>query len=295
MPFPSLLGSSDTDPSKPLCWWDWNTRFLCPRCQRSRRPRLETILALLVALQRLPVRLPEGEALQCLTERAINWQGRAKHALDTPEVQGALETLQQVKDEMHSIKEEDQEEKKKYNGEAVIVLSDSEETEDSVIDLTEDVSSPKKSEEKAANGTQSGCENGISRKSSISEVTGVESLVSLVPLLKGPVLELTSSTRTQLEELQLEGDLLEVTLDQMHTIYRILQAASFPPRDALHTLIQIELQEQRSSGRGNKSKDSKRKRKSQKVDGEPKSTEASESKKTRPVKHTSLEIDAEML
>nr|XP_055024652.1 lysine-specific demethylase 5C isoform X1 [Misgurnus anguillicaudatus] len=295
VPFPSLLGSSDTDPSKPLCWWDWNTRFLCPRCQRSRRPRLETILALLVALQRLPVRLPEGEALQCLTERAINWQGRAKHALDTPEVQGALETLQQVKDEMHSIKEEDQEEKKKYNGEAVIVLSDSEETEDSVIDLTEDVSSPKKSEEKAANGTQSGCENGISRKSSISEVTGVESLVSLVPLLKGPVLELTSSTRTQLEELQLEGDLLEVTLDQMHTIYRILQAASFPPRDALHTLIQIELQEQRSSGRGNKSKDSKRKRKSQKVDGEPKSTEASESKKTRPVKHTSLEIDAEML
>uniref|UniRef100_A0A8C2DMQ6 [histone H3]-trimethyl-L-lysine(4) demethylase n=1 Tax=Cyprinus carpio TaxID=7962 RepID=A0A8C2DMQ6_CYPCA len=44
VPFPSLLGSSDTNLTKPLCWWDWNTRFLCPRCQRSRRPRLETIL-----------------------------------------------------------------------------------------------------------------------------------------------------------------------------------------------------------------------------------------------------------
>uniref|UniRef100_A0A673M2E0 [histone H3]-trimethyl-L-lysine(4) demethylase n=1 Tax=Sinocyclocheilus rhinocerous TaxID=307959 RepID=A0A673M2E0_9TELE len=97
VPFPALLGSLETNLTKPLCWWDWNTRFLCPRCQRSRRPRLETILALLVALQKLPVRLPEGEALQCLTERAINWQGRAKQALDTPEVQRALERLQQAK------------------------------------------------------------------------------------------------------------------------------------------------------------------------------------------------------
>uniref|UniRef100_A0A671KTH1 [histone H3]-trimethyl-L-lysine(4) demethylase n=1 Tax=Sinocyclocheilus anshuiensis TaxID=1608454 RepID=A0A671KTH1_9TELE len=204
VPFPSLLGSSDTNLTKPLCWWDWNTRFLCPRCQRSRRPRLETILALLVALQKLPVRLPEGEALQCLTERAINWQGRAKQALDSPEVQRALERLQQVEQEMNSIKEEAPEEKNKWNGDTVIVLSDSEETEDGVIDLTEEVNSPKKR---------------------------VESLLSLVPCLKGPVIELTTSTRAQLEELQLEGDLLEVTLDQTHTIYRILQAASQPHQD----------------------------------------------------------------
>lgn len=57
--------------------WQSNTKdskFLCPLCQRSRRPRLETILSLLVSLQKLPVRLPEGEALQCLTERAMSWQ-----------------------------------------------------------------------------------------------------------------------------------------------------------------------------------------------------------------------------
>lgn len=49
-------------------------KFLCPLCLRSRRPRLETILSLLVSLQKLPVRLPEGEALQCLTERGMSWQ-----------------------------------------------------------------------------------------------------------------------------------------------------------------------------------------------------------------------------
>lgn len=61
----------------------------------------------------------------------------------------------------------------------------------------------------------------------------------LIPYLKGPVIELSTSTRAHLEELQLEGDLLEVTLDQTHTIYRLLQAASKPPRQTLHMLIQV--------------------------------------------------------
>uniref|UniRef100_A0A8C5HVF8 [histone H3]-trimethyl-L-lysine(4) demethylase n=1 Tax=Gouania willdenowi TaxID=441366 RepID=A0A8C5HVF8_GOUWI len=55
------------------------SKFLCPLCQRSRRPRLETILSLLVSLQKLPVRLPEGEALQCLTERVMSWQVGTKY------------------------------------------------------------------------------------------------------------------------------------------------------------------------------------------------------------------------
>ena len=76
-----------------LAWWQWDTKFLCPLCLRSRHPRLETILALLVALQKLPVRLPEGEALQCLTERAIGWQGRARQALASKEVTHLLEQL----------------------------------------------------------------------------------------------------------------------------------------------------------------------------------------------------------
>lgn len=68
-------------------------KFLCPMCLRSRRPRLETILSLLVSLQKLPVRLPEGEALQCLTERGMSWQDRARQALATEELASALAKL----------------------------------------------------------------------------------------------------------------------------------------------------------------------------------------------------------
>ncbi|XP_030643619.1 lysine-specific demethylase 5A isoform X2 [Chanos chanos] len=77
-------------------WWhssNKESKFLCPLCQRSRRPRLETILSLLVSLQKLPVRLPEGEALQCLTERAMSWQDRARQALATDELSSALAKL----------------------------------------------------------------------------------------------------------------------------------------------------------------------------------------------------------
>lgn len=68
-------------------------KFLCPACLRSRRPRLETILSLLVSLQTLTVRLPEGEALQCLTERAMAWQDKARTLLARPEMTAALNKL----------------------------------------------------------------------------------------------------------------------------------------------------------------------------------------------------------
>ncbi|KAJ8385132.1 hypothetical protein AAFF_G00192730 [Aldrovandia affinis] len=303
VPFPSLLPPSSA-PARS-CWWDWDTRFLCPLCQRSRRPRLETILALLVALQRLPVRLPEGEALQCLTERAITWQGRAKQALDAPELRQALDVLRALgegqghgtrKDQLEERDGDDEEEEEVEGdgkkGNSVIVLSDTEggDRDEGVIDLTEDRSPRKIAYKRAADATQTGFENGHSKKENYDSPTGVESLLSLVPLLKGPVIELSPVARAQLEELQLEGDLLEVTLDQIQGIHRILQAASQPPHHTLHTLILIELQEQRSTGRGGQTKDSKRKRKSQRgeggggggVDGIPHSQDGSESKKTCP-------------
>ncbi|XP_061591220.1 lysine-specific demethylase 5C isoform X2 [Cololabis saira] len=285
--FPSVLPPTGPNLWTNLfCWWDWDSRFLCPQCQRSRRPRLETILALLVALQRLPVRLPEGEALQCLTERAITWQGRAKEALETPELQRALQRLQKLKDTLRYDPEKEEDKKKETEGNSVIVLSDSEggEGEDGVIDLTED-SSPKK-KTKESNNLQARWENGIGKKSNI---TGVGSLLPLLPSLRGRVVELPPATRLQLEELQLEGDLLEVSLDQTSTIHRVLEAASDPPTETLHTLIQIELDEQRRTNRG-RPKDPKRKRKghrsgSREGPGE-KSLDVSKSKKTCPVKHS---------
>lgn len=72
-------------------------KFLCPTCLVSRRPRLETILSLLVALQKLNVRLAEGDALQCLAERAMAWRSKAEAALATEEVKTAFAKLQERK------------------------------------------------------------------------------------------------------------------------------------------------------------------------------------------------------
>lgn len=68
-------------------------KFLCPNCQRTKRPRLDIILGLLMSLQKLYVRVPEGEALQCLTERAMNWQDRARQLLLDPELELAKTKL----------------------------------------------------------------------------------------------------------------------------------------------------------------------------------------------------------
>jgi len=73
-------------------------RYQCNLCCRSRRPRLDTILSLLMSLQKLPVRVPEGEALQFLTERAMNWQDRGKQILTNTEVQRVLILLKQEVD-----------------------------------------------------------------------------------------------------------------------------------------------------------------------------------------------------
>lgn len=71
-------------------------KFLCPNCYRSRRPRLETILSLLLSLQKLCVRIPEGETLTCLTERAMAWQDRVKSFFQTEEIDTATEKLYQL-------------------------------------------------------------------------------------------------------------------------------------------------------------------------------------------------------
>jgi len=42
-------------------------KFLCPSCLRSRRPRIELVLSLLMGYEKISVKLPEGEALTYLT------------------------------------------------------------------------------------------------------------------------------------------------------------------------------------------------------------------------------------
>lgn len=60
-----------------------------------------------------------------------------------------------------------------------------------------------------------------------------------MPRLTGPVLELPEATRTPLEELMLEGDLLEVTLDENQSIWQLLQAGQPPDVERICTLLEV--------------------------------------------------------
>ncbi|XP_060765954.1 lysine (K)-specific demethylase 5Ba isoform X3 [Neoarius graeffei] len=62
-------GYQDTQAGQP---------WLCPLCSRSEKPPLEKVLPLLASLQRIRVRLPEGDALRFMIERTVRWQHRVQ-------------------------------------------------------------------------------------------------------------------------------------------------------------------------------------------------------------------------
>ncbi|GFG38653.1 hypothetical protein Cfor_01675 [Coptotermes formosanus] len=224
-------------------------KFLCPCCLRSRRPRLETILSLLVSLQKLPVRVPEGEALQCLTERAMNWQDRARQALATEELASALAKLSVLSQKLVEAVAREKTEK--------IISSE----------LKKAASNPELHRRVQAISSLSGVQSEDSLGSQPSPpqmilllftasklgLGGCKKHVRKTPLvprqLEQPVLALSEMARAQLEELMMEGDLLEVSLDETQHIWRILQATKprqeekFP--DFEHELLQNKIEKQK--------------------------------------------------
>ncbi|KYM91859.1 Lysine-specific demethylase 5A [Atta colombica] len=202
-------------------------KFLCPCCLRSRRPRLETILALLVSLQKIPIRLPEGEALQCLTERAMNWQDRARKALSTDEVSSILAKLSVMSQKLVEAAAREKTEKiisselkKAANNpelhqrvQAIAPLSGvhSDDSTPSTADDDDDVIAL---DDEPTCSTFNSNEHAYSYISKIRRKTQSSDNESFGTL--------SSSTRLRLEELMMEGDLLEVALDETQHIWRIL-------------------------------------------------------------------------
>ncbi|XP_058808329.1 lysine-specific demethylase 5 isoform X2 [Phymastichus coffea] len=215
------------------------TKFLCPCCLRSRRPRLETILSLLVSLQKIPIRLPEGEALQCLTERAMNWQDRARQALSAEEVSSVLAKLSSLSQKLNEAAAREKTEKiistelKKaannpelhhkvkdiasmsgiHSDDSVISVPDEEDEgridedddDDDLIDSDDDVLTIDESEPSSSTFN--------SNEHAYSTATTDD---------KEKVVTLSAQASTRLEELMMEGDLLEVALDETEHIWRIL-------------------------------------------------------------------------
>ena len=193
IPLPKIAGKN----SSPTSLHD--IKFMCPNCLRSRRPRLETILSLLVALQKLMVRLPEGEALQSLTERALGWRDRAQKILKTDEVAMALNKLSD--------------------------FSSFDSKNDSENDSSMDESANESESEQGASGKS---------KKQVLLTTKVKKEM--------PEVKISKKAQTQLEDLLLEGDILEVAVDETLHIWRILQASEPRRSKQYPDLNQLELE-----------------------------------------------------
>uniref|UniRef100_A0A8D3CA95 [histone H3]-trimethyl-L-lysine(4) demethylase n=1 Tax=Scophthalmus maximus TaxID=52904 RepID=A0A8D3CA95_SCOMX len=79
---------------------EYGQAWLCPLCQRSRKPPLDKVLPLLASLQRIRVRLPEGDALRFLIERTVRWQHRVQQAC----TEGVLEKVTSLSHSRVSVK-----------------------------------------------------------------------------------------------------------------------------------------------------------------------------------------------
>ena len=227
---PSSKGSTKNAPSHETCR---TLKYLCPLCHRSRRPRLETILSLLVSLQKLPVRLAEGEALQFLTERAMNWQDRVRQFLLGGNVAKVLQRIMLEE----SLKQEPGIEGSStpapvttstllQQNMAMAITAQTQKT-----DLNNQGSAPQVSvNDSAASCESTGMEIDVvgnatqeDHKATIGGTEGQQGTVSGNES-KTDNFETRLSQREfdEVEDYMMEGDLLEVTLDETETLWKIL-------------------------------------------------------------------------
>lgn len=196
-----------------------DSKFLCPMCFRTRRPRLESILSLLMSLQKLHTRLPEGEALQCLTERAMNWQDRARHMLQTKELEAAMSKLSLMTQKFA-------EAATRFKSEKIISselkkAANNPELHQRVQEITplSGISSDEKADSISSEESfDTSDEHAYSLH--ISKFDDTDCHISLSP-----------QCFKQLEDLVIEGDLLEVSLDETQQLWQLLQVAKDPERE----------------------------------------------------------------
>ncbi|XP_020280192.1 lysine-specific demethylase 5A isoform X2 [Pseudomyrmex gracilis] len=200
-------------------------RFLCQNCLRSRRPRLETILALLLNLHEIPIRLPEGIALQCLTERAMNWQARVKTLFETQEVDTINKKLNMMSQKL--VEAAAREKTEKIISSELKKVANNSELQQRVQNIAS--ASGAHSDDSALSAADED-DDIIDAEPSCSTFNSNEHAYSYISKVRrktqssdGESLSMLSqSARSRLEELMMEGDLLEIELEETQKIWRIL-------------------------------------------------------------------------
>ncbi|XP_048409588.1 lysine-specific demethylase 5B-like isoform X3 [Stegostoma tigrinum] len=176
--------------------------WLCPLCQRSEKPSLEQILPLLTTVQKIPVRLPEGEALNYVFERAVNWQHRTEQLLSRDEFrlaqitsQVAIQAWQGMTKQMAAT-----------------------ELEKRVAEGNLEVNS----------GNESELITAVCNTNPFEKEKIVRYRPPWQTCIPAQGLCLSDDVRSQLDELIMEALLLQVSLPEMQHIYQISCAAQYP-------------------------------------------------------------------
>ena len=178
-------------------------KYLCPCCCRSRRPKLETILELLEALQELPVKIFEGEVLTLLADRAMKWLDDARKLLNNATVIEAFNTVE---------RESAIEPKPGY-----------------MKELVDTIGSPTKSQKHdTASGKDcspnKGGQNMETNHYAQSDLRKVEEQQFAPPLIK-----LSENLMSELENILIEGNLMEITFEELHKLWKIYEGAQPKP------------------------------------------------------------------
>ncbi|XP_050314054.1 lysine-specific demethylase lid [Anthonomus grandis grandis] len=207
-------------------------KYICPNCQRTKRPRLDTILSLLMSLQKLYVRVPEGEALQCLTERAMNWQDRARQLLQNPELERAKVKLAAVSQRF--VEAAARQRTEKIISTELKRASKNPELHQRIQEITPFSGI---NEEGIACDSGTNDSDDASRESSRdSDDRMGEHAYSLHLPRNDPedcMIRIASDVKKQAEELFMEGELLEVYLDETWALWKLILGTKNPERELL--------------------------------------------------------------
>ncbi len=79
------LGISHNSCSFQISHDNKNDAF-CSNCKRTQRPRIDSIMDMLVAFKKLQVKSYEGNAFQMFVNRILNWQENFKHLFDSADL-----------------------------------------------------------------------------------------------------------------------------------------------------------------------------------------------------------------
>lgn len=208
-------------------------KFLCSNCHRTKRPRLDAILLLLMSLQKLYVRVPEGEALQTLTERAMNWQDRARQLIQHPELEAAKTKLASFS-QKYSEAAARQRTEKIISSELKRAYKNPELLQ-RVQEIAPFSGVNAEDHNKADDLNITDSSDDSKGYGSADDRMGEHAYSLNFPKFDSGEyrLQIPTEIRKQIEELLMEGDLLEVSLDETFQLWKLLQAARDPEKEAI--------------------------------------------------------------